>query len=114
MTILDHTGAAALQRSQLVAAFEQAGDDGLTEAVVKDLGGFHWHNRLVELRRRGYVIGETEDVFVLVVGPSVERAVDTAAPPADREQTSPLVDGSLSTEPTLFTPPSEPHYREAA
>ncbi len=110
MAILDHTGKAALQRSQLIAALEQASDDGLTEAEVKELGGYHWHNRLVELRRRGFVIGETQGVFVLVVGPSAER-VDVGG----EDQGPSLTAGSLDTQPnTLFVLSPEPHYREAA
>jgi len=112
VTILDHTGAAALQRSQLISAFERAGDDGLTEAVVKEIGGYHWHNRLVELRRRGFVIGEDKGVFVLVVGPGVQRA-DSVGGEA-RQRLSSAV-GSLDTpSESLFDLPPEPHYREAA
>jgi hypothetical protein len=111
VTILDHTGAAALQRSQLVAAFERAGDDGLAETVVKEIGGYHWHNRLVELRRRGFVIGEDKGVFVLVVGPGVERADSMGG----EEERPSLAVGSLDTPPdTLFVLPPNPHYREAA
>lgn len=51
----------------LLRALRDAGDDGVPEHRIIELGGRWWEQRLYELRRSGHVIGETGGVFVLVV-----------------------------------------------
>lgn len=101
------------QRAQMLAELVQAGPDGVSEDRMRELGGGWWNERIGELQKTNCIGWDRVDgkVRYCLVASSVERAIDTAA--ADREA-RPLVDGSLNTELTLFAPPSEPHYREAA
>lgn len=109
MTILNHTGAAALQRSRFIAALERAGDDGVPRAEAREILGFHWQNRLVELRRRGFVIAEDKDVFVPVISPEVERAGGMGG---DTEAGSSAA-SSLNPQPETLFPTSRPHFDDA-
>lgn len=117
MTLRDQTGAAALQRSQIVAALERAGEDGVSEADLIELGGLYWHNRLSELRRQGYVIGERSGIFELVVGPGVEGTAghgDLCAPPkGDSSCADRPACGSLSPL-RLFEPEPVSHWEADA
>jgi hypothetical protein len=95
--------------SALLMALHRAGEDGLTEAEVVAAAGRWWRNRISELCRAGYAIGERDSVFFLV---GVGRAASTR------------VDGGLSEQPasgpsspaqlTLDVGTGSSHYREAA
>jgi hypothetical protein len=101
----------SILHQDLLRALRDAGDEGLPESTVAQLGGRWWKQRLYELRRSGHVIGETGGVFVLVIEAGVERASDTEDPPPSAGSFCRPVAGSLSPEP-LF-PSDTSHYREA-
>lgn len=103
---------AASQRSAILRALREAGDDGVDRTDL--LFGGNWlDNRLAELRREGVVIAEDQNCLVLVHDPDVGRASDTATSPvADDKVDPPLsVTGSSS---TLFELPPKPHYEDEA
>ncbi len=105
---------AEAQRTQILDALVDAGSEGVSEDRIRELGGRWWQERIQELQKDhsiGWDRVDGEVRYHLVA--SVERAIDTAAPPADGAVAAP-VDSSLSTAQTLFPPPSAPHHREAA
>lgn len=118
MTILDHTGAAALQRSQIIAELAESGMDGVIETRVKELGGYHWEKRIVELQRDhtiGWDLIEGEKYFFLVasrngVGRRGDMAVSLSA-----DDESDLLRGDLSivgSPSTLFELTPRRHYED--
>jgi hypothetical protein len=94
--------------SALLAALRRAGEEGLTEAECALWGGLWWRNRVSELCRAGYLVGEQRGVFFLV---GVGRAAGT---PVDGEVLSEQPASGPSSTDRLFDMPGASHYREAA
>jgi hypothetical protein len=92
----------------LLAALRRAGEDGLTEGECAVWGGRWWRNRISELCRAGYGVGEERGVLYLV---GVGRA---ASQPVDGGRSETPASGPSS--PDRLFELTTPHYldREAA
>jgi hypothetical protein len=118
VTILDHTGAAALQRSAIVNLLAEAweNDEVVAEKDILALGGKYPEERFKEVKRR-YTLGvEVRDGerFYSLSGP-VESGVERADSMGGEEERPSLAVGSLDTQPqTLFGDEPAPHWRDAA
>jgi hypothetical protein len=96
--------------SALLGALREAGDEGLPEARVRELGGLHWRN-VVRRLCRWHTVSEWQGVYYLTCGTG--QAASEAGVPR-RTDATPASGLSGPAQLSLDVPTGSPHYREAA